>query len=295
MGLLTKIFKKFATSDLSTLLRYKVTDRIIRALERREVPWQKPWEGVGNGVGFPREIKTKKKFFGVNFLLLQMSAREHGFISSWWGNIDAKERPDDVPPGCWATETVCYQEEANAISSIVYNYDQSSVILESKPQFRLMPSFALAEKVLHSTKAKIVENNNGVALYYYPPHDFITIPDRAKFEAGLGGLPGYYESLAHELLHWTECRLGFDINCDEEIRELRADIGAAMLMEELGVPHSISFSNYEKWRLKWIELLKNDPNIIFRVCASACKATDYIMKSSVKPEPWFNPIEEILA
>jgi antirestriction protein ArdC len=306
MSLMT-LFQPNLRNDLNALVRKNINNRIIKALEDREVPWQKPWEGSGPGVGFPRDVRTKKKFFGINFLLLQMAAKEHHFTSSWWGTTDeftalgsnVKSRPDQVQPGCWATETVLYKNQDNRIltmSSIVYNSEQLMFLLEScQPNSKLYPSYDLAERVLHGTKAKISYNDTGEAYYFYPPYDFITFPERRAFEEGLGGLPGYYESLAHELVHWSEPRLGFDVDCDEGIRELRADIGAAMLMEELGVPHSISFSNFEKWRTRWLALLREDFNLIFKVAASATKAVDYIMGFTVKVEPRFNAIEESAA
>lgn len=293
--------------EYSALLRCGINKRIIHCLENRYIPWQKPWEGRGEGVGYPREASTKKRFFGINFLLLQMAAKEHGFTSSWWGTSDqfsllgasVKSRPENVIPGGWATETILYKEDSGKIvtaSSVVYNTDQLNVLLETyAPNSTLMPKYNIAEKALNSTGANVEHNNTGEAWYFYPPHDFITLPNKARFKDGLGGLPGYYESLAHELIHWTEPRLGFDTESNEAIRELRADIGAAMLVEELGVPHSISFSNFNKWYLQWIDLMDQDDNLIFKVCASASKAADYIISFSSRVEPRFNQIDESAA
>lgn len=294
----------FTKEELSILLRRGINNRIVRALENRHIPWQKPWEGRGKGVGYPRDVATGKKFFGINFLLLQMSAREHGFVSGWWATAnqfsklgsEVKSRPESVPIGAWPTETILYKMEADkvlTVSSIVYNSDQLSSLLENySPNPKLMPVYDAAERVLHSTKAKIKYNATSEAWYFYPPKDFITMPTKAVFENGFGGLPGYYESLAHELIHWTESRLGFNTDCNEAVRELRADIGAAMLVEELGVPHSISFFNFNKWYINWINLMKHDADLIFKVCASASKAVDYILKSD---EARFNQIDESVA
>lgn len=292
-------------SRLSDLLRESVNYRILKALKKHDIPWQKPWEGRGNGVGYPRDARTKKKFFGVNFILLQMSAKEHGFVSSWWGTSNQfsnlgstiKPRPDTVTPGSWGTEIVFYKLEnpstLTTVSSVVYNADQLDVLLEDyRTNSTLMPLYTLAEKVLSSTDAKIRHNTTGEAWYFYPPHDFITLPKKEMFEAGLGGLPSYYESLAHELIHWTEPRLNFE--AEEAILELRAEIGSAMLIEELGVPHSISFSNFEKWLPMWVDYLSNDDSLIFKVCASASKAVDYIKSFSIGVEDRFNEIDESL-
>lgn len=307
MSLATLSAPTLTKSELSVLLRRGINNQILRALEARQVPWQKPWEGRGEGVGYPREIRTKKRYFGINFLLLQMAAKEHGFVSSWWGTAEQfgsfgssiKDRPANVVPGGWSTGTIMYRSEDRKIlttSSIVYNADQLNVLLEAyTPRSFLMPVYDMAEKILHGTNAQIKPNTTGEAWYYYPPHDYITLPQRAMFEKGLGGLPGYYESLAHELIHWTEPRLDYDTDCDEGERELRADIGAAMLVEELGVPHSISFSNYDKWYQKWINLMKRDENLIFKVCASASRAVDYILGFSMRVDGRFNQIDENVA
>lgn len=291
-------------NETSTMLRRGINSRIIRALENRILPWQKPWVGYGEGVGYPREVQTGKKFFGINFLLLQMAAREHGFVSSWWGTAKqfellgsrVRNRPESVQSGNWSTETILYKNDIGrviTVSSIVYNTDQlSQSLVQYTPNPRIVPFYEQAEKVLHSTGAKIKYNSDGEAFYFYPPNDFISIPTKRCFEAGLGGLPGYYEALAHELLHWSENRLWYDTESNEAIRELRADIGAAMLVEELGVPHSISYSNFEKWYRQWIPLLRADENIIFRVCASASRAVDYILGSK---ELRFNQINEYAA
>jgi len=298
------MYSNMSKPELSSLLRKGINNRIVNALQNRQIPWQKPWEGRGEGVGHPREVNTKKRFFGINFVLLQMSAKEHGFVSSWWGTADqftvlgseVKNRPDTVVPGKWSTETILYKMEMDKVltaSSVVYNADQLTNLLESyTPNPKLMPVYDKADRVLHSTSAKIEYNTNGEAWYFYPPKDCITLPTKACFLEGLGGLPGYYESLAHELMHWSELRLGYDTDAEEAIRELRADIGAAMLVEELGVPHSISFSNFNKWWQTWINILREDENLIFQVCASASKAVDFILRST---EPRFNQIDESVA
>lgn len=306
MNLMTHSLTK---NEMSKMLRANINNTIVKALERNYVPWQKPWEGRGEGVGYPQDVRTKKMFFGINFILLQMAAKEHGFISSWWGTSDefmalgatVKDRPETVVPGNWGTEIILYKGDGESIltvSSIVYNADQTTG--KFRPNPKLMPIYETAEKVLHSTKAQIEYNEDGEAWYHYPPDDYISLPRKMMFEAGLGGLPGYYESLAHELVHWTEPRLGFKFGfrdpVDEEaVRELRADISAAMLMEQLAVPHSISFSNFNKWKQHWIKLMKADESLIFRVCASASAAANYVMAFTLTPPLMFNCISESAA
>ena len=297
----------FSTKQLSIMQRHNINCLMVKALENNEVPWQKPWEGRGKNIGFPKCAFTHKKFFGINVLLLQMAAKRHKFVSQWWASSDqfarmgatVKPRPRNVAPGEWGTGIIFYKSEDDDIlttSAVMYNAEQlQSPIKEFDTDSVLAPNYFLAERVLHATTARINYNDNDEdeAWYFYPPHDFISIPPKRIFEKGLGGLPAYYESLAHELIHWTESRL--DFVAEEAITELRADIGAAFLMEELSIPHSISLSNYYKWKGQWLNLMKKDVNLIFKISASACKAVDYILSRSTTAPERYNQLDESAA
>jgi antirestriction protein ArdC len=283
--------------DLSNYLRQSVNRRIIKKLQANEPPWQKPWIGRGKGLGFHRNIAYKSKFFGINAILLQMAAREKRFCSNLWGTsgqfaklgMPVKDRPDEVETGNWGTEIVFYNDNIPS-SIVVYNLEQTQCLNEGLlPNPILAPDYSLVEKVLHATSAKVEYNREGKAFYFYND-DYITIPAKEDFEIGLGGLPGYYDALAHELIHWTEPRLGF--RGIEPIIELRAEIGASLLMEELSVPNSIAYMNFNKWRNSWISLMESDPAFIFRIAASACRAVDYILTFSLRSEKRFNQIDE---
>jgi antirestriction protein ArdC len=280
-------------------VRERINNRILNYVKNTQIPWQKPWVGWGEGVGFPKNVYTKEKYFGVNVILLQMAARENRFVSCWWGTAEQFAAVGGKVSG-EPTEILLYRTDVSSNKSLstpilVYNHDQLQNKLKGfSPNPVMVPNYSLVDKVLQSTRAKVVYNDIGEAWYYYPPHDYITLPEKHYFEEGLGGLPGFYDSLAHELTHWSESRLGFD-SYNETARELRAEMGASFLMEELHCPHSISYSNFNKWKNYWIHLLQKDNNAIFKVAASACRAADYIMSFSMKVEQRFNSISESVA
>lgn len=270
--------------SLSELTKEAINRKIIKVLESNQMPWQKPWLGWGKNIGFHRNIGLNKKYSGINFLLLQMSAKRHGFVSKWWGTVhdfnkfgySVKNRPLDVEAGTWATEI--------ANNEVVYNSEQlTETFVVCNPFPKLNVDYNLGDKVLHNVPVTIEESRDGTALYYYGP-DYIAMPSKEEFMLGLGGLPGYYECLAHELMHYTEKRLGFWTDF-EAIRELRADIGAAMLVQELNLPHSINFSNFRKWSTTWVNFMNKDTDLIFKITADATKAVDYILNfSNMKEE-----------
>lgn len=184
--------------DLNVLLRHNVNNQIVKALEKNEIPWQKPWKGHGKGVGFPKNVLTKKKFFGVDVILLQMAAKRKGFVNKWWGTreqfshfgLSVKERPANVEPGDWGTEIVFYKTDNNCknnvatTSIIVYNAEQ---LVECPEEFQAdagrFPSYKLSETILHGTAAKLEYSDDGAAFYFYPPDDFIMIPKKKYFES----------------------------------------------------------------------------------------------------------------
>src|SRR5262252_1667257 len=92
-------------------IRQRVTTRILDALQRGVAPWRKPWSALEN-TGFPTNVISKKRYSGVNPLLLELAALETGFQSKWWATYpqwqtlggQVKKRPDDVPAGHWGTK-----------------------------------------------------------------------------------------------------------------------------------------------------------------------------------------------
>lgn len=216
-------------------IRERVTNEIIAALEKGVTPWYKPWASSANA-GFPCNVVSKRRYSGVNPLLLQLSAMERGFHSKWWGtfnqwqalNGQVKKRPNDVPAGHWGTKIVFFKpittvarkangdEEERTFPLLreytVFNADQVEGAKSFKVQSSTVavpPDYEPAELVIQATQADIREGGDK-AFYFYPPHDYIQIPPKFDFIAGIGGMMGYYDTLFHELCHWSEIRMGWD-------------------------------------------------------------------------------------
>ena len=85
----------------------------------------------------------------------------------------------------------------------------------------------------------------------------------------------YYESLFHELAHWSESRLGWDASY--AMNELVAEMSASFLSTELGVPQGESFENHAAYIKGWLKAMKDDPSFIFKASTQASKVADYLM------------------
>ena len=94
----------------------------------------------------------------------------------------------------------------------VYNAEQVQglVVEQYRASDRTVPvDYSPAEKIIRACRADIRFQRGNQALYHYPPLDYILFPLREQFENGVGGIVSYYDSLFHELAHWSEPRLGW--------------------------------------------------------------------------------------
>jgi antirestriction protein ArdC len=59
----------------------EVTAKVLEALERGTVPWEKPWRIAGL---LPTSASTGKAYRGINVWLLSLSAEAAGYGSPYW-------------------------------------------------------------------------------------------------------------------------------------------------------------------------------------------------------------------
>ena len=111
-------------------------------------------------------------------------------------------------------------------------------------------------------------------MYCRPPKDYIVMPHEHQFD----NFPAYAETLAHEILHWSEWRTGWSGSYAEG--ELRAELGACFLTSALGIPTSDDLSNHQAYVQSWIKALSDDPKYIFRAAAAASKGVEFILAFS---------------
>jgi antirestriction protein ArdC len=298
-----------------TEIRQAITERIIEALESGSLPpWRRPWLGSENS-GLPTNVVSKRRYSGVNPILLQMAAMRHGFTSKFWAtfkqwqDLDGriKKRPDDVKPGQWGTNIVFFkpitkteidkdtgEEEEIKFGLLktycVFNVDQVEGehldefrVTELTPTIKFM-DFEPAEEAIMATEAEI--KFGGERAFYVRPTpsgngDYIQLPPKE-----------YYATALHELAHWSEVRTNWTGSYAEG--ELRAEIAACYVLTELGVPHSDDLTNHHAYLENWLKALRNDPKFIFSCATAATRAADFVLSFSRTPAE--KPVsEEVLA
>ncbi len=187
-----------------------------------------------------RTLTCPSQYRGINPLLLAVASMRYGFQGKWWATFNqwhdlggsVQKRPDNVPPGEWGTAIIFFkplriteendngdEEEKSIIlmrTYTVFNIDQ--VRGEGLDHLRVghsvtgtdpIETYEEADRVIEATGFDIRYGGNRA--FYNRLGDFIQVPLREQFTA-----PEYYETVLHELCHWTEPEHRLNWNRKEE-------------------------------------------------------------------------------
>jgi antirestriction protein ArdC len=280
-------------------IRKQITDQIVKAIEGGVKPWRRPWK-VSPNAGRPINVISRDAYKGINPLLLELHRLEHAFSSRWYGTYQQWERlhcqvmkrPDHVEKGRWGCRIVFYRPVTKTVVDpatgdekedqfffmrtwTVFSADQ----VQGAEPFRVkedeggpVPDFAPADELIVATGADI--RHQGDRAFYNRLGDYIVVPQRHRFDP----LGAYYETLLHELGHWSEVRLGWDHQqAGYAMTELVAEMASSFLSTELGVPQGEGLENHASYLSSWLSSMKNDPAYIFKASTQASKVCDFLL------------------
>jgi len=305
-------------------IRDEVTARIIRALEADLLPWRRPWSGGSAQPGRHSNVATKRPYQGVNHILLELHAQQHGLFSRWWGTFpmwkslgcNIRKRPQNVEEGHWGCRIVFYKPVTKTVvddqtgdedeekffvlrTFTVFAADQ--VDGDAAEELRAdrhevqttdaQPDFAPAEELILATGADIRYGGNRA--YYSRPLPVGAFPNHTSGDyivlpprATFNPPGAFYETAIHEIAHWSEVRTGWDHDKQGyALGELAAEIASTYVAAELGIPQGDDLGNHAAYLKNWLEALKNDRNYIFKAAKQASKVTDHLLGFVKKPEP----------
>lgn len=272
-----------------------ITNRIIEQLEEGIIPWRKPWSGVSGGA-FNRI--TKKPYSLLNQMLLP-KAGEYATFKQWsslGGKIKRGEKAYIVTFYKRMVEQVV-DDNGEVITEIprmvlryykVFHIDQIEGVepLDNYEPIVHNP-IKEAEDIIdrYDERETIrMEDYVGNKAYYAPLIDYLRVPVKEQFE----NIEEYYSTKFHEMVHSTghKKRLNrFDDNTkiaafgsqDYSKEELIAEIGAACLMNTVGIETEKTFKNSAAYIQSWISVLKNNKKFITSASTNAKKAVEYIL------------------
>jgi antirestriction protein ArdC len=304
-----------------TQIREEITQRIVKALEQGVKPWRRPWS-VSPNSGRPTNIVSRKLYQGINPLLLELHNLRFGFRSKWWGTFrqwsdlgcTVRKRPDDVEPGHWGCSVVLWKPFTKRVPKddsredeeqqffmlryfSVFNADQ--VEGDVAPIFQvkdepatgiILPDYAPADELIAATAADI--RHGGDRAFYcrpvpensWPNHkngDYISVPPKHRFDP----VGAYYETVIHELAHWSEIRTNWDHQKQGyAMGELAAEIAASFLSTELGIPQGETLENHAAYLQSWLKNMRDDPAYVFKASTQASKVADFLLAFVRKQE-----------
>jgi antirestriction protein ArdC len=281
-------------------IRKQITDQIITVLKKgSQPPWRKPWRSDPNS-GFPTNVISGQRYRGVNPLLLELSSNRLGFSSKYWATFRQWDqlgcrvmaRPHDVAPGHWGTNIIFWKpitktttDDGEEIEEQIFILKQYCVFnadqVSGAERFRIGASpvttespvipFEEADRAIAATGADI--RYGGDRAFYNRTADFIQIPPRETF-----ALPEFYETVFHELCHYSESRLKWEGS--RPMAELIAEIGSCFTATELGLPTGQNLENHAAYVKSWLQAMQNDPKFIFDAASQASKSADFILSFS---------------
>jgi antirestriction protein ArdC len=278
-----------------------VAKSILAMLEDGVAPWRKEWLTSGY---VPTSMSSKKRYNGVNFMLLSFQAMVKGYESPWWGTYkQITERGGKVIKGEKGTPVVLWKrfekndstEDRPSFAAImryftVFSAEQVEWEGEApeytKPVARTeIEVITAAAKVMHDYFMPTTAPScsfGGDRAYYSPSSDAIKLPEQTSFIND----EAFYSTAFHEMAHSTghKTRLnregvveghyfGSELYSAEE---LVAEFTAAFLSSETGVLPA-TLENSAAYIKSWHKRLQEEPKMLVQAIGKAQKAADFIL------------------
>jgi len=281
-----------------TQIRQEITSQIVDALKQGVAPWWKSWIDDPNA-GSPTNVMSQRRYRGINPLILELSAIKQGFQSKWWGTFGQWNSLGAwIKKGSKATQIVFCKPVKQIEPGLhgkdwevtyhllrtfaVFNAEQSSFdefkVGHEHDYHDSSDVYEQAETAIDATNADIRYGGNGA--FYHRVGDFIQMPFKNQFTS----LSDYYSTTFHELMHWSESRLGW--NGSHPMGELIAEMGACFIATELRIPHCDDYlDKHTGYLAHWLTSMQNDPKWIFKASSQASKASDFILSFSRSEQP----------
>lgn len=273
-----------------------ITDRIIAQLEHGQIPWQKPWI-AGNCIGAFNRI-SKKPYSMLNQMMLKHDG-EYASFKQWeslGGKVKKGEKAEMVV--FWKPTEVKETNKSGHVNVKIvpilryFNVFHISQVDGVSPLDREEKTFSHepieeAEQIkgMYATREhiRIVESDSDRA-FYSPSLDFIQIPMKSLYP----DVNEFYSTLFHEMIHSTghasrlnrfehDAKAAAFGSAEYSKEELVAEIGAAALVNMIGIETANTFKNSAAYIQSWMKVLANDNRFIVSASSKAEKAVKFIL------------------
>jgi len=272
----------------------EITSRIISEMENGIIPWEKPWLACGKAISY----STGKAYSLLNQMLLGRPGEYLTFkqCQAAGGFVRKGEKAHMVVFWKWIEQEDQETGEKKEIPFLryynVFHIDQCEGVTAKHTAEIAFPDKAetteAAQSIVYdycSRKGVKLSHKEGDRAFYRPSSDEIVLPVRKQFVS----TAEYYSTIFHELTHSTGHpsrlnrlnRAAFFGSEDYSKEELVAEIGAATLINHVGIETSSSFRNNTAYIQNWLQVLKNDKRFIVSAAGKAEKAVNLILGMAV--------------
>jgi len=295
--------KAEATTDKKDIFQ-RVTDQIVEAIEAGTESYRLPWKTSGGFPCSPINAISKRPYRGINIVILWAIAQKKGYTSGTWATFKQwQEMGAQVRKGEKSAHVVFWkffdreqptdsEGETSKTGRIpmakdywIFNADQVDGYKDSEKQ-----PVSRAERIERAEgffqTVGVSPRPGGNRACYCPDTDLVHMPAFEAFNEPLF----YYSVLSHETTHWTGAahRLNRDLSGrfhtdSYAMEELVAELGAAFLCSELGLPTDPRH-DHAPYIASWLKVLKNDKRAIFTAAAKAQEAVDWMTKKTQNVE-----------
>ena len=285
-----------------------VTRKIIKHLERGEIPWRRTLKHPY--IGFAKNYYSGHQYQGINWLLLNlMTSHEVPFYMTWnqikklggnvlrgtksnevfYFNSYYRNQAGDLISVVQAQQMEARHEEVQRISYLkkhhVFNISCINGLSWEEPEEKHRNDVIThCDLILDAMKEEpIIKNQEELNAYYNPVLDHIVLPQFKVFNDP----ETYYLLLFHNLIHWTgnikrlarfgimDSTLGDQLIYTEE--SLIGELGACMLTAIVGIEQLTQLEEESDHVSTWIQAMEEDKRFIFRAASRAQQAVDFIL------------------
>jgi antirestriction protein ArdC len=278
-----------------------VTERVIQQMQSGVIPWQKPWTGTSSGA---ISRATGRPYSLVNQFLL---GKPGEYVTFKQCNDEGGKVKKGSKSGVVVFWKVIQKDRVDADGEVIRD-DKGVPRVKTFPLLQYYRVFHIddcegldpkwTKDVVESERAKVDEDAQkvfddyisrekigfnhvrGSAAFYSPSRDVIGMPLVGQFS----DTGKYYSTLFHEAVHSTghKSRLnrlddkGFSWEQDYSKEELVAEIGAAVMLNMVGMENKSTIKNNVAYIQNWIKVLQNDTKMIIAAASEAEKAVNMI-------------------
>ena len=272
-----------------------VTERIIAQMEQGVIPWQKPWVANGKAISHA----TGKPYSLLNQMLLGRPGEYLTFkqCQEAGGRIKKDEKSSMVVFWKWIVQEDEETGEKKEVPFLryynVFHIEQCEGITAKYTTESALPDGAStvehAQEIIYDylgrTGVKML-HQEGDRAFYRPSTDEIVLPIRKQFVS----TAEYYGTAFHELTHSSGHpsrlnrldKVAAFGGAEYSKEELVAEIGAAALVNHVGLETSTSFRNNAAYIQNWLSVLRGDKRFIVSAAGKAEKAVRFILGEDVQ-------------